>query len=101
MSEDDLKAIEARLVAATPGPWEERVGIGWAPPYVVWVRCEERRSVMSGEIENMRIASIIAECNSATIPNAANAAFIAHAPEDIAALLAEVRRLRALWLMGA
>lgn len=29
MSEDDLKAIEARAEAATPGPWEREHGIIW------------------------------------------------------------------------
>lgn len=54
----DLDAIEARLAAATPGPWKIH---------------------LSDEDED-----------------AGNAALIAHAPADLARLVAEVRRLRRL-----
>lgn len=65
----DLEAIEARLKAATPGPWINRP--------------EKSFNVQS---VNKNIASCF---------RTENADFIAHSREDIPALLAEVERLNA------
>jgi len=70
MSDEELAAIEARMNAATPGPWV-------AHGYEVW------------NIENGEEAYFIEP-----LPNPEDAVFIAHTPTDIAALVDEVRRLR-------
>jgi hypothetical protein len=70
MTTPDLKAIEERLAAATPGPWD------------AW-------------LNQVRVAahrSSVASCAAKNGPE--DATFIASAPTDIAALIAEVRRLR-------
>lgn len=80
----DIEAIEARLAAATPGEWkagrmdtESYDGNGYGPYKNVYGG-PDGETAARGEGPNCR----------------ANAAFIAHAPADIAALLAEVKRLR-------
>jgi len=75
-----LSAIRARLDAATPGPWrhDETHGAG----YIV-----ASRGVDAEE-------PLIAEVAAGEPIDSANAAFIENAPTDIAALLAEVERLR-------
>jgi len=65
----DLDAIRARLAAATPGPWTAH------PDGLVW--SDLPGDPVSGSVEQ------------------ANAELIAHARQDIPALLAEVERLRA------
>lgn len=86
----DIDAIRARAEAATPGPWEwntERFKGGW--------------SGITGK-DNAEIL-FPNHCNDGDdgyawfedFPNDADAAFIAHAREDIPALLAEVDRLTA------
>lgn len=65
----DLDAIRARLEAATPGPWEPE-------------------SEQDGDHETGYADAIF-------IANAADATLISNAPTDIAALVAEVERLRA------
>lgn len=72
----ELESIAARLKAATPGPWvvgvsESREG---GAPWPVF----RLRDLRPEDLEN-------------TQPNVE---FVAHAPEDIAALLEEVRALR-------
>ena len=74
----DLDAIKARLAAATPGPWEEeREGGGYPTGVVYGPDCT------------------VTSCDSepGTIHQCTNAIFIANAPSDIAALVAEVERL--------
>lgn len=90
----DIGAIEARLNAATPGPWTSEMDADkkatardwrevWAGSNAVVVADGyERHS--AGETETVYGVRI----------RAANAELIAHAPEDLRALLAEVRRLR-------
>lgn len=79
----DLEAIKARLAAATPGPWravemthygEPGTGFGW---------------VAGGK---QPCGAIMGE-ESGGAGMLEDAVFIAHAPEDIAALVAEVERL--------
>jgi len=67
----DLEAIKARLAAATPGPW--------------WV--DESRRGVEAQAYGYPI-EIVARTGRA------DAVLIAHAPGDIAALVAEVERLR-------
>ena len=83
MTTFDLEPIKERLAAATPGPWEMSYDADdkWTSitgqPYDdggQWLVCPE-----------------VATCEGE--PDA-DSTFIAHAPEDIAALVAEVERLR-------
>lgn len=75
MTEDELKAIEARVNAATPSPWDwndERVfsrHLGYDGPTLMVVRRDS-------------------EGRGANLP------FIVNAIDDVPALVAEVRRLR-------
>lgn len=89
----DIEAIEARLNAATPGPWcaemdadKKATARDWREVWagsnaVVVADGYERHS--AGETEAVYGVRI----------RAANADLIAHAPEDLRVLLAEVRRL--------
>lgn len=72
----DLDQIEARLRAATPGPWKSFV---------------EGRDHTSGSSFIQTPDSDIESCGA----TAADQDFIAHARQDLPRLLAEVRRLRA------
>jgi hypothetical protein len=82
VSDERLAEIEQRCAAATPGPWEVRWG------YYVHVPGDP-----------FSLATVVS-CQ--TVPadrreeHEANARLIAHAREDVPALLAEVRRLRAV-----
>jgi hypothetical protein len=67
--------IRARLEAATPGPWEVRAALGTGLLHV---------SHADSEVGRPPIAQFA---------EAADAALIAHAPADLAWLLAEVARL--------
>ena len=83
LTENGLQAIQKRLENATPGPW--RI---WQNPYNaddVAVETAWCHFGIEGDTE------LITDY----LPTDADAEFIAHAPEDIAALLAEVERLRA------
>lgn len=81
----DLEAIKARADAATPGEWS-------AQDTDLDVHTEDSRSLI-------HLAEVLLsdEDTRANHPQAvADAEFIAHAREDIPALLAEVHRLRVL-----
>lgn len=82
LSEDDLRAIEARANAATDGPWRDP----WAAPDGEdEFRSAGGQTIFAAEFcDGPRLAI-----------NPPDAAFIAHAREDVPRLLAEVRRLRA------
>ncbi len=94
MTELDLEAIEARLVAATPGPWrydgyseiDQLTDAGKGYPLDCYP--DSRIIVEERECPNCRM-NVCAKMLDA------DAEFIAAAPEDIRALLDEVRRLRA------
>jgi hypothetical protein len=79
----DLAAIEARLKAATPGPWGYKAG--FLKHYVFSLDAQEDFGISLQELHWN---------DGHEVPAAANAQFIANAPTDIAALIAEVRRLR-------
>jgi len=84
----DLDAIEARLTAATKGPWGSHRDLNGA--YTVQAR---PRSTRYGMETDGDIATLAAGRSDAE--SYANARFIAHAPADVDALADEVRRLRA------
>lgn len=78
MPQEQLDAIRRREAKATAGPWSHWSG---------WEQWDH--SVMSYELDDApTVANIIPELDDAE--------FIAHAREDVPALLAEVERLRAL-----
>jgi hypothetical protein len=70
----DLEAIRNRAEAATPGPWEDSYGA--AHGFV----CDEPTQILGVQISSEH--------------HIEDAAFIAHAREDVGALVAEVERLR-------
>ena len=82
MTDIDLAPIKERLAKATPGPW--RV---WQNPHKksdVAVETAWSHSDCEGDTELI----------TAYLPTCGDAEFIAHSPEDIAALIGEVERLR-------
>ena len=79
----DLDAIEARLAAATPGPWDTDGTTVWA--YVIVP--DPRDQTGQTPIQDREL---VAQSGGA------DADLIAHAPTDLAALVAEVRALRAV-----
>ncbi len=88
MSTLDLEPIKARLAAATPGPWgfhvlPQPVGIT-----VATIHSEQ------GPRETCWTVDLPPEIGG--MGTEKDAEFIANAPEDIAALVAEVERLRGL-----
>ena len=78
----DLDAIKERLAKATPGPW----AVCKRPANSTWVQ--------GGTIGSVPHGSRVADTCVLGPNYAHDAAFIAHAPTDIAALVAEVERLR-------
>lgn len=87
----DLDAIEARCAAATPGPWRQcgadRKGCACG---MVW--SEPADFVVAQGEEGERAGTVCGfDVDDETI--SANMRFVAHAREDVPALLAEVRRL--------
>jgi hypothetical protein len=91
-TEDRIAAIRARLAAATPGPWVKvqhgntgnRAGDSW---WTVNRGFDDGRLVQAGSGQIARMVSIA--------KGGGDAALVAHAPDDIAWLLAEVERLQA------
>ena len=84
----DLEAIKARVAAATEGPWEwddTTIGQHWSHP-------EPRAVVVDDEVSCMDYCY---GGSSNPIKSDADGQFIAHAREDIPALVVEVERLRA------
>lgn len=90
MTDEELAAIEARANAATPGPWRDEGPDERRPRYP--------HDAIVGPAEDCGIPAMIAKArgfyHSAEVETA-NSQFIAHAREDVPALVAEVRRLRA------
>ena len=87
----DLQAIEARLAAATPGPWKTQDFVD-APP-------EDAGSAVvkqgNGGLVAYALRSGAVEHEWYDKPQCdADAEFIAHAPEDIRALIDEVKAVR-------
>lgn len=86
MTDEQLAAIRARCEAATPGPWEP----GRQSPYTL--RFPIHQSVEARKVNPLgwQRACICREARMG------DTAFIAHARQDVPALLAEVERLRGL-----
>ena len=80
MTKEQLAEIKARLAAATPGPWDTSPHV----PHAVFVAAR-------GEDGSRRH---IVAAGPTSIGTPEDAAFIAHAPEDIGAMLAEIERLQ-------
>jgi hypothetical protein len=80
MTEAELAAIEARADAAAKGPWVVSVGWEIGPPGRPPLAAAKQRVVNGRPLYSPAI----------------NAQFIAYAREDVPALIAEVRRLRAM-----
>jgi hypothetical protein len=80
LNEEDLMSIERRLKASSPGPWRHRshgfIESGIDGDLVIGVTCQGHDECLE------------------RLPSADNAEFIAHARQDVPALLAEVRHLR-------
>lgn len=81
----DLEGIRARCEAATEGPWDYEMG-----EYMLMIPVGEIRRPG----EKAAIAFAFAGHPPVPIIAESNARFIAHAREDIPALIAEVERLR-------
>lgn len=93
MTSDELDAIEARANAATPGPWNYGFLGDTRRPMVFYQFGQRALESLAGDV-------II--CKGKHAGGDSNMDFIAHAREDIPALIAEVRRLmderpRAYW----
>ena len=82
----DLEAIKARAAAATEGPWE------WDDPTIGqhWSRPEPWATVVDDEVN---CGGYCYGGSSSPIKSDADGQFIAHAREDIPALVAEIERL--------
>lgn len=97
----DLRAIEARAAAATPGPWGFYDGSNYAD-----IAADMEVTSPGSYNYREKVARLEDEDywddpahedddeEQASEQMAANAAFIAHAREDVPAMAAEIRRLR-------
>ena len=101
MTREELAAIRERVEAATPGPW---VAYANAPHEAAEARPPSGCSVDSRAVENAllgagrhrdRNGGFYDDSIADDVVMRADADFIAHAPTDLAALLAEVARLAA------
>jgi len=84
----DLDPIRTRLEAASLGPWRWE---DWGDP-----PADHERSAYTLASDELGLTKAICTAAEATSmwKNPADADLIAHAPSDIAALIAEVERLR-------
>ena len=84
----DLDPIRTRLEAASPGPWRWE---DWGDPPL-----DHEHNAYTLASDELGLTKAICTAAEATSmwKNPADADLIAHAPSDIAALLAEVERLR-------
>ena len=88
MTNEQLTEIEARLNSATPGPWIDTDSKPEAEGVVLILAGSDPLSTDAKEI------CVFCDMEICDGPDLHNSVFIAHAPTDIAALIAEVRRLR-------
>ena len=84
MTQEELDAIQERVNAATPGPWAVDSD---DPAYIIYPE--------KGGWDGLVIAQV-ADQDGALFSVEHNGSLIANAPQDLADLLAEVERLRAL-----
>lgn len=87
-----LAAIEARVAAATPGPWAYEPH-GDTGDYGVGVLLDDDDNPVTGYQECG--VCVVAEPVAPEVSHHSDADFIAHAREDVPALLAHIRRLEA------
>ncbi len=94
MSQSDLDAIEARLATATPGPWSDsQEQVLYRAPgdvLVTWLSGADGSRVLKSWFEPGSYGTL----RHGITMKEAYLLFLRHAPTDIAALLAEVKRLR-------
>lgn len=99
MTEQELQAIEARANAASEGPWESHYGEcgGYdSMTDAVFVDRDGRETYIATlDLSSYGQLACDPPSTSARAAAEADAAFIAHAREDVPALIAEVRRLQA------
>lgn len=91
LSDKDLSDIEARAKSAQTGPWVARKATdleGWPCAFTTGEDDDGNRWVV--ETDGVPAS----QTNGATAED--DARFVAHARQDVPALVAEVRRLRAL-----
>jgi hypothetical protein len=97
MTDEELTAIQDRADYATPGPWmaDDKVE-DWVAQRVMHVGVYVRFYQPNGRLNHISFvdARIPGYTNGSLRP-LADAEFIAHAREDIPALLAEIQRLKA------
>lgn len=107
LTEQQLDEIEARAQAATDGPWEASPHqhhadgcrclscyddpTGWQLDHPNALDCEELVVETVNDFGRAR-----ASCDAGPLLSYQDANFAAHAREDVPALVAEIRRLRAL-----
>lgn len=84
MTQEKLAAIQGRLNAITQPPWKN-----CNSTYYGMVKAGEKEVAVASYYN-----CVYEDCRVTREDQAANAEFIAHAPDDIARLLAEVERLR-------
>lgn len=88
MTDDELDAIEARANAAVAGPWRS------SRDEMTQAFGQHRYAVLAFADEPARKLAFIIDGFTGSPEMGQTAAFIAHAREDVPALIAEVRRLR-------
>jgi hypothetical protein len=106
LSDDDLAAMEERARAASAGPWHwtehavntdirARHGTRSRQQYVYLLQGSPRMDQFDREIMQLRWSAVKGSTLINAGPAPVDAAFIAHAREDVPRLIAEIRRLRA------
>ncbi len=92
MTDEQIAEIRKRLEAATPGPWKsdiiDNVGGNWLIGFVLDAGIDQENKKWIVTTDNLRAS----ECVSGGAEE--DTQFIAHAPTDISALLADNDRLR-------
>lgn len=103
MTDEELKAIEERANAATPGPWKwlptrGALVVADSPGHGEHILWPDNVPGAGPDDEDFRPwASALGACGLKAEPDAeANAAFLASAREDVPALVAELRATRRL-----
>lgn len=107
----NLDAIEARVNAATAGPWDVKSHahlatgcrclscddptVGWSVDHPTALYCEDIVVERAGNGEVNAFGRPLSSCDNGPLLTFEDATFAAHAREDVPALIAEVRRLRA------
>ena len=90
MTEEQLQEIKERVAKATPGPWKWE---NYGAEYDFETTMPSLNGVNNKEIMNFGDGEQYYPTEG-TPPDEADAGFIAHAREDVPALIAEVERLR-------